>query len=90
MFRFQVSGVRFQQKISIRCVAAAREKNVLSPVLTCSYKQIRVQDSVFTDPPPAENLVQIISMAEPSISDPRRWDLRLAKGPCFRFQIKHI
>jgi hypothetical protein len=46
---FQVSGVRFQQRISIRCVAAAHEKNVLSPVLTSSCKQIRVQDSVVTD-----------------------------------------
>jgi hypothetical protein len=48
-FRCQVSGVRFQQKDSTRCVGVAHEMNFLSPVLAFSCIPISVQDSVFTD-----------------------------------------
>ena len=80
---FQVSGFRFQQRISMRCVSAALEKNVLSPVFTCSYKQIRVQDSVFTETwnLRPETLCRLFLWHS-------RVSLTWPKGPGFRFRIK--
>ena len=43
----QVSGVRFQQLISTRCVGVANEMDFLSPVMAFSYNQTSVQVSGF-------------------------------------------
>ncbi|CAB1058326.1 hypothetical protein D1BOALGB6SA_3082 [Olavius sp. associated proteobacterium Delta 1] len=53
-FGCQVSATEFD-----RCVGVADEMDSLLPVSAFSCNQISVQDSVFTDPPPAENHEQI-------------------------------
>ena len=69
----QVSGVRFQQPISYRCVGVADVMDFFSPVLAFSCNQINVQDSEFGIywhlKPDTWNHEQTWSMAEPIISN---------------------
>ena len=56
---FRRRRIRCQQTNSTRRVGIAHGMDFLSPLLVFSCNQISVQESVFTDPPPAENHEQI-------------------------------